>query len=712
MTDATHPPGPRVPKSLDTKLARIQSDSSCRDFIIADAKDADMAFGLSAPGHSPEYYGPEARFRTLNEYRQLMREIVHQGLVDIMLMSASSSEVLTLQERLFDNSRVTPAIRANDTTDIWLAAGSGRYASQPSRPFRSATIDHAQCGKVECAPHERRLGANLGLYSITLNNDVQLDLQTLEAYKTFRLEAERKDFRHFLEVFDPNASGAHSPADLARFINDHIAHLLAGVTQRSRPLFLKIVYHGPAAMEALSRYDDALVVGILGGSAGTTFDAYHMLWEAKKYGARVALYGRKINNAEHQLSFVKYLRRGGRPTQAGGSRACLSWRSAAAEDSAAPITAGRPAIDRDVGQLCGNVGTANHGRLVSQRCRGTRFWEDDAGGKSAMEPRTLEADSGLNMEKLIDCVLCGSCVVDMLVRPVPLEVPIGGGRLMQTDPIEVTTGGIVANAGIAMARLRMQVAALSYVGRDDWANLIRKRLSDEGVDVRSLITHPTGATSTTAVLVDDSGERSFAHCVGAPKLMTKATFLENLEFFALSRMMLVGYYSLMPNLEGDLPEVFAAIRETGCQTALDAAGDGGSLQPLDRILPHLDVYCPSRAEAEHQTGQTDPQKILETFRSCGAPGLLGVKLGSQGALLSPAADQFIAVPAVIPPGPIVDTTGAGDAFYAGLLCGLLKGFPPAQAGQLAAAVGACCVTGLGASAGLCSYEETIQIAGL
>ncbi len=61
-------------------------------------------------------------------------------------------------------------------------------------------------------------------------------------------------------------------------------------------------------MEALARYDASLIVGILGGGAGTTFDAFDMLWEAKKYGARVALYGRKINNAEHQLSFVECLR--------------------------------------------------------------------------------------------------------------------------------------------------------------------------------------------------------------------------------------------------------------------------------------------------------------------------------------------------------------------------------------------------------------------
>jgi hypothetical protein len=61
-------------------------------------------------------------------------------------------------------------------------------------------------------------------------------------------------------------------------------------------------------MEALARYDSSLVVGILGGGAGTTFDAFQMLWEAKKDGARVALYGRKINNAEHQLSFIECLR--------------------------------------------------------------------------------------------------------------------------------------------------------------------------------------------------------------------------------------------------------------------------------------------------------------------------------------------------------------------------------------------------------------------
>lgn len=295
-------------KSLDRKLAAIHANpTTCKDFILADAKDADMAFGLASPGQSPEYHGREGHFRSLAEYRDLMREVVHQGLVDIMLMSASSSEVLAIRERLFDNSAVTPAARANDTTDIHVIRG-GNYIAAPSKPFRTTTIDHIQCGRASCSPDERGLGANLGLYSVTFNNCPDRDHHALEKYREFRLEAEQKGFRHFLEVFDPNVPGAVDPKKLGDFINDQIARMLAGVPQPGRPVFLKIVYHGPEYMEKLTQYDPHLVPGVLGGASGTTYDAFKLLAEAKKHGARAALFGRKINNAEHQLAFVEFLR--------------------------------------------------------------------------------------------------------------------------------------------------------------------------------------------------------------------------------------------------------------------------------------------------------------------------------------------------------------------------------------------------------------------
>jgi hypothetical protein len=295
-------------KSLDAKLARIHADPrGCKDFILADAKDADMALAIGAPGRSPEAHSGELRYRSLAEFRDIITQIVEAKLVDIMLMSASTSEVLTLHKRLFDNSPVTPAVRANDTTDIHIIRGS-KYPLSPSLPFRTATLDHIQCGHLDCKPEERHLGANLGLYSITFNNDPVLDRAALEEYKQFRLEAERKGFRHFLEVFDPNRPEAVEASQLPGFINDAIVRTLGGVTIRGRPLFLKMVYHGPKAMEELVHYDPHLVVGILGGSAGTTYDAFKLLSEARKYGARVALFGRKINNAENQLAFIHFLR--------------------------------------------------------------------------------------------------------------------------------------------------------------------------------------------------------------------------------------------------------------------------------------------------------------------------------------------------------------------------------------------------------------------
>lgn len=294
-------------KTLDAKLSDIHANPDSKAFILADAKDADMAFGMAAPGAGPERR--DGGFRSLQDYRDNIRRNVQQGLLDIMLMSVSTSEILTIQERIFDGSPVTPAVRANDTTDIHIPRG-GSYADAPSRPFRTAVIDHAQAGRILADEGgDRRRGANLGLYSITFNNDTELDRATLEAYRDFRIEAEMKGFRHFLEIFAPNAPVHPVPPEaMGHFLNDLIARALAGVAQAGRPIFLKMIYTGPQAMEELTRYDPHLVSGILGGSAGTTYDAFKLLDEARKHGARAALFGRKINNSEHQPSFIYFLR--------------------------------------------------------------------------------------------------------------------------------------------------------------------------------------------------------------------------------------------------------------------------------------------------------------------------------------------------------------------------------------------------------------------
>src|SRR5438046_8526192 len=121
-------------KSLDAKLAEIKANPATRSFIIADAKDADMAFGIRAPGprsylsrrgERPARFSPEVwtreefGYRNLPEFLDVIREVVSQGIIDIMLMSAYVNEQLSIKEGLFANSRGQPAVRSNDTTDVW-----------------------------------------------------------------------------------------------------------------------------------------------------------------------------------------------------------------------------------------------------------------------------------------------------------------------------------------------------------------------------------------------------------------------------------------------------------------------------------------------------------------------------------------------------------------------------------------------------------------
>ena len=90
-------------KSLDTKLKKIRlGQYKPSDFIIADAKDADMGGGIFCPGVHLE---DASRPRSFPEYLQAMREMVSSGLVDLMLMSASGAERL-VEEGIFENSPV------------------------------------------------------------------------------------------------------------------------------------------------------------------------------------------------------------------------------------------------------------------------------------------------------------------------------------------------------------------------------------------------------------------------------------------------------------------------------------------------------------------------------------------------------------------------------------------------------------------------------
>jgi hypothetical protein len=295
---------------LQEKLDRIRNDpSGSKDFLICDAKDNDMGGGVHSPGPKLSNDGLQSgELKTRADYLVQTRAVVKQDIADLVLMSVSNLETLT-REGLFVGSKVATAVRANDTSDIW-GPRHGRYGQSASLPFRTAHIPHILYGRSDVAPGSPPTLTDLGLYSITFANDPATDREALEHYRAFRIEAEHWDLKHFLEVFNPNVGNDKlSRREAGAFVNDSIIHTLAGVPQIARPQFLKIPYNGPEALSELATYDPSLIVGILGGGAGTLRDTFELVAASKRYGARLVLFGRKINLAEDPLALIALMRR-------------------------------------------------------------------------------------------------------------------------------------------------------------------------------------------------------------------------------------------------------------------------------------------------------------------------------------------------------------------------------------------------------------------
>lgn len=283
-------------KTLDSKLAVLTKDRASAEFVICYAADPDMGGGLRptvAQGVDPV------------RWRNQMAEMVEAEDIDILLASVSTMDVLARDRKIFANSPVTPAVRANDTSDIWHVRG-GSYASQPSRPFATTTVREAMYGTLHPEP-DQAVDVPLGLWSITFNNDLAADETSLLRYRSFRQEAAAEGFRYFVEVFNPNVAEPGLDGPVGAYVNDCIARMLAGVPRASRPEFLKVAYNGPEALEELVAGLD-VTVGVLGGPPSTANDSFTLIRDVKKHGGRVALFGRRIKVADDPVLFTKMLR--------------------------------------------------------------------------------------------------------------------------------------------------------------------------------------------------------------------------------------------------------------------------------------------------------------------------------------------------------------------------------------------------------------------
>lgn len=287
------------------KLARPETLAKSPIFVFAgDAQAAGGLRGLGSVGGAAQ-----RRWRTRPEYQQLCRDLSLDGAIDGCLMTPADAETLAVDERFFDRIDVTPLVRTNAETWIW-SPRHGAYNRAVSRPFQTVPLrDAGFCRELICQVQDFNI--RLGLYSITLNNDVEADLRTLETYLAYAHEVGRTPgFDHFLEVFLPNTpQHGLSGEQMGEYVADNIVRTMSYLRRSERPLFIKTAYTTASVWRELCSFDPTLIIGALGGPRGDARSTLELAHNVVANGGKVILFGRAVFEDENPRVMCQALRR-------------------------------------------------------------------------------------------------------------------------------------------------------------------------------------------------------------------------------------------------------------------------------------------------------------------------------------------------------------------------------------------------------------------
>jgi sugar/nucleoside kinase (ribokinase family) len=305
------------------------------------------------------------------------------------------------------------------------------------------------------------------------------------------------------------------------------------------------------------------------------------------------------------------------------------------------------------------------------------------------------------MDKPIVCL--GILVADVAGRPV--RTMPDPGRLVLVEEMGLYTGGCAANAATALARLGLPVEVIGRVGLDPFGDFMVRELEQRGIGTRGVSRDQEIGTSATMVMVDLDGERRFVHYIGANARLR----LEDVDPAAIrsASILHVGGSLVLPGLDGEPTALLLQqAKSAGVITFLDTVWDdtGSWMQLLAPCLPYVDYFVPSLAEAQALTGLEEPQDVARSLLDRGVQ-TVALKMGSAGCLVMTNDGKAFSEPAFAVS--VVDATGAGDAFAAGFMAGVWLGYSLEQTARLANALGALCVTGVGATGNVASLPETL-----
>jgi ribokinase len=306
----------------------------------------------------------------------------------------------------------------------------------------------------------------------------------------------------------------------------------------------------------------------------------------------------------------------------------------------------------------------------------------------------------------LDLVVVGDINPDIVVTGAE---PRFGQHEQLVPSIEQVIGGSAGIMAVGAARLGLRVALVGVVGDDRFGQSMLADLTDRGVDVtrsRTAAGRPTGAT----VVLTRGDDRAILTSLGTISDLTADDVTDDL--LARARHVHIASWFLLDGLRPGAGSLVARAHAAGATVSIDPnwdpkeAWDDGLLA----LLPKLDVLLPNAAEARGLSGATgvdDAGRILAVERGC---RWVVVKLGQDGAMAFGSDGAVIR--AVAHPVDAVDATGAGDAFDAAYLAGIVAGLDPAIALERAVVAGALSTRAAGGTAGQATAAQIDEALGL
>jgi sugar/nucleoside kinase (ribokinase family) len=299
----------------------------------------------------------------------------------------------------------------------------------------------------------------------------------------------------------------------------------------------------------------------------------------------------------------------------------------------------------------------------------------------------------------------GACILDVLGRPVE-AIPPGQGSVRLTE-IKATAAGTAAGPAVDLAKLGASVRILGALGDDLLGDIVTAAMARHGVETAGLVRKKGVQTSATILPIRPNGERPALHVPGATRLFGYADI--DREHLTGARALLIGAPDALAGLTGEeLADVARAAKNNGTLVAVDVLHPGRpeDLQRLAPLLAQTDWFLPNADQLLALTGRADLADAIEDVLALGTYGV-AVTQGADGCLVAwRGASGSAALPAL--PVDVVDTTGCGDGFTAGMLAGLLLAADPLDAAWLGLAGGALVATGLGSDAGIESLAQVLD----